>query len=41
MQGRPKEREQKDKKILDRQFNRTDNRNNEFSTREGGRARNF
>ena len=37
MQGRPKEREQKDKKILDRQFNRTDDRKNEFSS-GGGRS---
>jgi len=31
-----KKRDQKDKKILDSQFNRTHNRNNEVSTREGG-----
>ena len=33
MQGRSKERKQKDKKILDRQFNCTDDRKNEPSTR--------
>jgi hypothetical protein len=33
MQGRSKERKQKNKKILDRQFNCTDDRKSEPSTR--------